>query len=205
MSHIVEIFYSFQSPYCYLSFDRLATLGDRFDIDVLWQPLTVKSSSIGNSMMSEQQVSYIKEDATRLAKKCGLPLNFGDSNWPYSEFDPEKSIRGALVASDLGILYEYNIKMFQRWWDTAADPNEQSFIIELCDDLDIDPNEYSGKINSADVRDRIRGLVKRSKTLGVFDIPMILIDKERFYGLDGITSAEEKLNSLGLRKLLKSV
>ena len=199
MSHIVEIFYSFQSPYCYLSLDRLSKLGEKFDIDVLWQPLTVKSSSIGNSTMSEQQVSYIKEDAVRLSKKCNLPLNFCD-NWPYTEFDAEKSIRGALVASDFGILYEYNIKMFQRWWDTAADPNEQSFLVELCDDLDIDPNEYSGKINSADVRDRIRGLVKRSRTLGVFDVPMILIDKERFYGIEGITSAEEKLTALGLRK-----
>ncbi|MDR2337202.1 MAG: DsbA family protein [Deltaproteobacteria bacterium] len=199
MDHIVEIFYSFQSPYCYLTIDRLTQLGEKFDIKAIWQPYMIKASNIGNAQMSDDQISYIKEDATRLAAKQGLPLNFIE-RWPYNEFDPEKSIRGALVASDLGMLYEYNIKMFQRWWDTAEDPNEQSFIIELCDDLDVDPNEYSGRINSSDVRDRVRGLTKRARTLGIFDIPMILINKERFYGIQGIIDAENKLAELGLKK-----
>jgi 2-hydroxychromene-2-carboxylate isomerase len=199
MDHIVEIFYSFQSPYCYLAIDRLTQLNDKFDIKTIWQPYVIKSTNIGNAQMSDDHISYIKEDVARIAAKQGLPLNFID-RWPHNEFDPEKSIRGALVAADFDMLYEYNIKMFQRWWDTAEDPNEQSFIIELCDDLDVDPNEYSGKINSSDVRDRVRGLTKRARTLGIFDIPMILIDKERFYGIQGIIDAENKLEEMGLKK-----
>ncbi len=199
MEHIVEIFYSFQNPYCYLAIDRLMQLDNEFEIKPIWQPLAVKASYIGSAQMSDDHVSYIKEDTTRFAQKLKLPINFVE-RWPFNEFDPEKSIRGALVAQDYGVLNEYNIKMFQRWWDTALDPNEQSFIIELCDDLDIDPNEYSGKVNSADIRDKIRGLNRRARMLNVFDLPMILIDKERFYGLRGIEEAEEKLTELGLKK-----
>lgn len=200
MDQIVEIFYSFQSPYCYLALDRLSQISQNFDVRVLWQPYSAKAAGQGfQSNISEEEISYTREDIVRLAKKMDLPLVLR-SDWPQNEFDPDRSIRGALVASDLGILYEYNIKMFHRWWGEGEDPNEQSFLVELCDDLDIDPNEFSGRMNSSDIRERVRGTYKRGKKLGVFEVPMIVIGEERFFGLERITAAEERLTELHLRK-----
>ena len=200
MDQIVEIFYSFQSPYCYVALDRLSQISQNFDVRVLWQPYSAKAAGQGfQNNVSEEEISYIREDVVRLAKKMDLPMVLR-SDWPQNEFDPDRSIRGALVAADLGILYEYNIKMFHRWWGEGEDPNEQSFLIELCDDLDIDPNEFSGRMNSSDIRERVRGTYKRGKKLGVFEVPMIIIGEERFFGLERVTAAEERLTELNLRK-----
>ena len=200
MDQIVEIFYSFQSPYCYLALDRLSQISEKFDVRVLWQPFSAKAAGQGApTSQGEEQSSYVREDVVRLAKKMELPLVLR-SDWPQNEFDPERSIRGALVASDLGILYEYNIKMFHRWWGEGQDPNEQSFLVELCDDLDIDPNEFSGRMNSSDVRERVRGTYKRGKKMAVFDVPMVVIGEERFLGLERIAAIEDRLTELGLRK-----
>ena len=200
MDQIVEIFYSFHSPYCYFAMDRLWQIGQKFDVRAIWQPYSSKLAGQGyQGNMPEEMASYIREDSVRLAKKFGLPLVVR-ADWPNNEFDADKSIRGALVASDMGILYEYNIKMFHRWWGEGEDPNEQSFFIELCDDLDIDPNEFSGKMNSSDVRERVRGCFKRGKKLGVFDVPTIIINEERFQGMERIEVAEEKLTEMGLKK-----
>jgi len=201
MIQTIEIFYSFQCPYSYLALDRLSGLESKYDIRCLWQPFSAKAAgqNFQTSGPNLERLSYVKEDAQRLATKMGLPLVMRE-DWPEQEFDPERSTRGAVVATDLEIILEYNVKMFQRWWAEAADPNEQNFFIELCDDLDVDPNEFAGRMSTTDTRERVRGLYKRGRKLMVFDTPTILINEERFVGIDRIDLVEEKLTSMGLRK-----
>ncbi len=201
MVQTIEIFYSFQCPYSYLALDRLSQLEAKFDVQVLWQPYSAKAAgqNFQSHPQSGERSSYIREDAVRLARASGMPLVMRN-DWPEKEFDPEKSTRGAVVASDLEIILEYNIKMFQRWWGEGADPNEQSFFIQLCDDLDVDPNEFAGRISTTDTRERVRGIYKRGRKLQIFDTPMIVIGEERFFGIDRIDAAEQRLTELGVKK-----
>lgn len=201
MTQTVEIFYSFQCPYSYLAIDRLSQLEHRYDIRVLWQPYSAKAAgqAFQGPRNSIERISYIREDVTRLAKRMEQPLVIRE-DWPEKEFDPERSTRGAVVAADLDIVLEYNVKMFQRWWAEGEDPNDQAFFVQLCDDLDVDPNEFSGRMSTADTRERVRGLFKRGQKLQVFDTPMVLIEEERFLGIDRIDAVEEKLTALGVRK-----
>lgn len=200
MIQTIEIFYSFQCPYSYLAIDRLTDLQNEFDIKVLWQPFSAQAAGQGgNQGLFPEKASYVREDAVRLAKSCEMPLVM-KSTWPEEKFDAEKSTRGAIVAGDLELSMEYNIKMFHRWWGEGEDPNEQSFFIELCDDLDIDPNEFAGRISSNDTRERVRGVYKRGRKLGIYDTPTILIGEERFVGADRIDTARAKLTELGLAK-----
>ncbi len=199
MTRTVEIFYSFQCPYSYLAFDRLSQIEKKFDVKVLWQPFSAKASgkNFQGTVIPQEKATYIIEDATRLAKEMNLPITFKEG-WPETEFDPERSIRGAVVATDLELDLEYNVKVFDRWWGQAQDPNEQSFLIELADDLDIDVNEFAGRMSTTDTRERVRGIYKRGKKLQVFETPTILIDEERFVGIDRIDAAERRLKELGL-------
>lgn len=201
MIQTIEIFYTFQCPYSYLSLDRLSQLEQKFDIKCLWQPYSAKAAGqnfqAGPSSM--ERTSYIKKDVARIAKKMDLPLVLRE-DWPEKEFDPERSIRGAVVAGDLEIALPYNVKVFQRWWGEGEDPNEQGFFIELCDDLDVDPNEFAGRMSTTDTRERVRGLYKRGRKLMIFETPTIVIGEERFVGMDRIPMVEERLAELGLKR-----
>lgn len=201
MIQTIEIFYSFQCPYSYLAIDRLSQLETKYDVKVLWQPFSAKASgkNFQNSSWPPDKTSYMREDVIRLAKAMEMPLVM-KGEWPEVEFDPERSIRGAVVASDLDLILEYNIKMFHRWWGEGEDPNEQSFFVELCEDLDVDPNEFSGRINTTDTRERVRGIYKRGRKLQVFDTPTILIGEERFYGIDRIGMVEERLREMQMNR-----
>ncbi len=197
MIQTIEIFYSFQCPYSYLAIDRLSQLEGKYDVKVLWQPYSAKASgkNFQSAPYPPDQSSYIREDVVRLAREANIPLVM-KPDWPESEFDPEKSIRGAVVAGDLEIILEYNIKMFDRWWGQGEDPNDQNFFMELADDLDIDPNEFAGRISTADTRERVRGIYKRGRKLQVFDTPTILIGEERFVGIDRIDAVEKRLREM---------
>ncbi len=202
MEQTLEIFYSFQCPYSHLAFDQLSQIENDFVVKVLWQPLSLRAGGgkgFQSSPWPPDKTSYIKEDTVRLAKTMNIPLVMPEE-WPDAEFDADKSLRGALIAYDLNLGLEYNVKMFQRWWGEALDPNEQKFFVELCDDLDIDPNEFSGRLNATDTKERIKGIYKRARKLGIYETPTILIGEERFVGLDRIPHAREKLKELGLSK-----
>jgi len=201
MIQTVEIFYSFQCPYSYLALDKLCQLESKYDTKFLWQPFSAKASSknFQSPLLTPERLSYVKEDVLRLAKMTETPIVFPE-DWPENEPDPEKSVRGAIIAADLGLSLEYNVKMFHCWWGEGKDPNDQDFFIELCEDLDIDPNEFSGRINTNDTRERARGTFRRGKKLQVFDTPTVIIGEERFVGIDRIALVEDRLKQIELGK-----
>jgi 2-hydroxychromene-2-carboxylate isomerase len=198
----VEIFYSFQSPYSYLAMDPLYDIQEKYNVDLLWQPFSAKASGnpVPQTGILPDKLSYLFEDTKRIAAERGLTLTYPE-NWPEVEFDPGRITRGALIANDLGYLLEYNIKVFNKWWGLGENPAEDAFMTELCDDLDIDLGDFLSKVSSNDTRERVKGIYKRGRKLGVFDTPTFVFeDGERIVGYDKIPYLAQRLDKLGLRK-----
>jgi 2-hydroxychromene-2-carboxylate isomerase len=197
----VEVYYSFQSPYSYLALDSIYKLQEDFDIELLWQPFSAKAAGqpITPTPVLPEKLSYLFEDCNRYAQELSIPLHFPES-WPENEFDPGRVTRGALVASDLGVQMEYNIKAFDKWWGQGENPNDEAFTTQLCDELDIDLGEFLSKVSSSDTRERVKGVFKRGKKLNVFDTPTFIIDKERIFGIDKIPYLRNRLEKMGLKR-----
>ena len=201
MTTTIEVFYSFQSPYSYLAIESIYDLANSFDVEVLWQPFSAKASghSIPSQQVIAEKLSYLFEDTKRTAEESNIPLVYPDA-WPEAEFDPARVTRGAVIANDLGFLMEYNYKVFHKWWGLGEDPNEENFMNELCDELDVDLGEFLSKSSSSDTRERVKGIYRRGRKLEVFDTPTIIHDKERFVGIDKIPAVAARLTKLGLGK-----
>lgn len=197
----LEFFYSFQSPYSYLALEGLYDIESNYDVEVLWQPFSAKASGhqIPSAPIIPDKLSYLFEDTARFAKEHGTPLKFPEQ-WPEVEFDPGRATRGAVVAGDLEVLMAYNVKVFHRAWGLGENPNDEHFLNELCDELDIDLGDFLSKISSSDTRERVKGIYKRGQKMGVFDTPTIIWDKERFVGLDKINYVKQRLEKAGLEK-----
>ena len=201
MTLSIEVYYSFQSPYSYLAMESIYDLQQSYDIDILWQIFSAKAAGqpITPTPIVPEKLSYLFEDTKRYAEEVGIPLHFPES-WPEVEFDPGRVTRGAVVAGDLGVLMEFNIKVFQKWWGMGENPNDEAFTSQLCDEIDIDLGEFLSKVSSSDTRERVKGIYKRGKKLGVFDTPTFLIDKERIVGIDKIPYLRARLEKMGLKK-----
>ncbi len=197
----LEFFYSFQSPYSYLALESVYELEDNYDIEVLWQPFSAKASGqqMSASSVIPDKLSYLFEDTKRFAAENKIPITIPET-WPEVEYDPSKITRGAVVAADLGVLKEYNFKVFHKWWGLGEDPNDDNFFNELAEELDIELGMFLSKLSSSDARERVKGIFRRGRKLGVFDTPTFLIDKERIVGIDKITYLQKKFDSEGLRK-----
>jgi 2-hydroxychromene-2-carboxylate isomerase len=201
MTISIEVYYSFQSPYSYLALESIYGLAEHYDIELLWQPFSAKAAGqqITPSGIIPDKLAYLFEDTKRYAADFNIPLTYPEG-WPEVEFDPGRVIRGAVVAGDLGILMEYNYKVFHRWWGLGENPNDENFMNELCDELDINLGDFLSKISASDTRERVKGIYKRGKKLGVYDTPTLVIESERFVGIDKLPYLQSRLEKMGLKR-----
>lgn len=201
MSVKIEVFYSFQSPYSYLALESIYNIEETYDVELLWQPFSAKAAGqqLPPAPVIPDKLSYLFEDTNRFAKDHALPLHFPEG-WPDSEFDPGRVTRGAIVAADMDVLKEYNYKVFHKWWGVGENPNDENFMNELCDELDIDLGDFLSKVSSSDTRERVKGIYKRGQKMGVFDTPTFVLDKERIVGVDKIAYLATRLDKMGLKK-----
>lgn len=197
----LEVFYSYQSPYSYLALDGIYDLANKFDIELLWQPFSAKAAGqpVTPIPIIPEKLSYLFEDTKRIAEECNVPLVFPES-WPETEFDPGRITRAALIAADMGVLMEFNYKVFHHWWGMGENPNDESFMNALCEELDVDLGEFLSKSSSSDSRERVKGIYRRGKKMGIFDTPTFVIDKERIVGIDKIPYLQQRLTKMGLAK-----
>jgi 2-hydroxychromene-2-carboxylate isomerase len=197
----IEVFYSFQSPYSYLALESIYNLERDYDVELLWQPFSARASGEQSAVgtVVPDKLSYLFEDCRRFSAEHNIPLEFPE-DWPREEFDPTRVTRGAIVASDLGVLMEYNYKVFHHIWGEGQDPNSDTFMNELCDELDIDLGDFLSKISNSDTRERVKGIFRRGKKFSVFDTPTFMIDKERIFGIDKLDYLHNRLTALGLKK-----
>lgn len=197
----IEVYYSFQSPYSYLAIESIYDLAAKYEVELLWQPFSAKAAgqTVPATPVIPDKLTYLFEDTRRLAAESGIPLVYPEG-WPETEFDPGRVTRGAVVAGDMGVLMEYNYKVFQKWWGQGENPNEENFMNELCDELDVDLGEFLSKVSSSDTRERVKGIHKRGKKAMVYDTPTLVIDKERFVGIDKIPYVASRLEKLNLKR-----
>lgn len=198
----IEVFYSFQSPYSYLALEGIYDLEDKFDIEFIWQPFSAKAAGqqITPMPVIADKLTYLIEDTERHAAEMGIPLKFPEG-WPENEFDPGRMTRAAIAALDMGVLKEFNFKVFDKIWGEGENPNDEAFTTSLCEDLDVDLGEFLSKLSSSDTRERIKGIYKRGKKLGVYDTPTFVIDnQERIFGLERLPYLAERLTKMGLKK-----
>jgi len=201
MSLEIEVFYSFQSPYSYLALESIYDIANNYDVQLIWQPFSAKAAGqpVTPAPILPDKLSYIFEDTKRFAEENGIPLVFPEQ-WPEVEHDPGRAVRGAIVAKDMGVLMEYNYKLFHKWWGLGENPNDEHFTNQLCDELDIDLGDFLSKTSTSDTRERVKGIYKRGKKLGVFDTPTFLIDKERIVGMERVRYLASRLEKMGLAK-----
>jgi 2-hydroxychromene-2-carboxylate isomerase len=198
----IEVFYSFQSPYSYLALEGIYDLEAKFDIEFIWQPFSAKAAGQQVTPMPviADKLTYLIEDTERHAADMGIPLKFPEG-WPENEFDPGRMTRAAIAALDMGVLKEFNFKVFDKIWGEGENPNDEAFTTSLCEDLDVDLGEFLSKLSSSDTRERIKGIYKRGKKLGVYDTPTFVIDnQERIFGLERLPYLAERLTKMGLKK-----
>ena len=141
----LEIFFSANSPYTYLAFDRVKKLGETYGIPIVVRP--IMPMLMRQMDISRRKGFYILSDSARVAEKLEIP--FGKVQTPIGY--PLRRIYSLFpYVNSHGKGFEYLHKCMEAIFATGTQVGSKVFLRQLLTDLDLDADEGFKHLDATD-------------------------------------------------------
>ncbi|MGH8456708.1 MAG: 2-hydroxychromene-2-carboxylate isomerase [Stenotrophobium sp.] len=194
MSETVEYFFSFRSPYSYLSAPRAFALARRYRIELVWRG--IRPMAMRGQPLPRAKQFYILRDAAREAGRLGLP--FGKIHDPLGE-GVWRSLTIAEHAKAQGKLEQFVIAASRASWAEGIDVSRDAPLRGICERAGLDWQDCAAAIRNTMYRQRVEDNTARLAELGQWGVPTFIFRNEAYWGQDRIEDLEAALRSAGLQ------
>lgn len=190
----VDFMLDFLSPFGYLARGRLLAIAERYGARVRYHPidLVAVKRAVGNTGPSNRdipaKIAYLTDDLQRWARRYDIPMvrtlpgaNTGRMN------------RGLLLATDHDRADDYVRLAWDCVWRDGLDPGLQETLVELCQRLGWEPEEFLAFVDSDATLQRYADENASAIARGVFGVPTFLVGTQMFWGNDRLDFLEEHL------------
>jgi 2-hydroxychromene-2-carboxylate isomerase len=212
MTHTIDLYWSFRSPYSYLATRRLFELQRDWPVRVAFRPvypLAVRSRDFF-ATVNPMWVKYVQKDAPRLADYLGLPFR-----WPkpdpivqdmtslrVAEDQPyiHRLTRMGEAAEERGRGIQFAHEVSSLLWGGTRGWHEGGHLAEAAARAGLDIAELDAAI-AADPEGydaRIAANQAALEAAGHWGVPTMVLDGEPFFGQDRIDVLVWRLRQLGL-------
>lgn len=196
MTAVVDYFFSFRSPYSYLSGPRAFALEDRYDIDLRFHgviPMAMRSQAV-----PQAKRLHTVRDVAREAKRLGMP--FGPIYDPIGD----GALRVLAVsehAKDAGRTREFVLAASRGIWAEAKNVAQDGPLREICEAAGLDWAECKRVIADPAYAARVEANVQALADVPHWGVPVFVFEGNVFWGQDRITFLEDLLRGAGLDRV----
>ena len=193
-----EFYFDISSPWTYLAFSRVENIAEKCGVDIDWRPILVGGvfNSV-NETVYEQRANphpvkgrYYVKDLQDWAQFCGIEIGAP----PVFPVRAVNLMRAALVALDAGCLPDFSRSAFHAYWGELRDVSQPEELAQICTGVGLDPDEVAEKINSDDIKSRLRTNTEELVARGGFGSPTIFINgSDMYFGNDRMPLVEAAL------------
>lgn len=198
MTPTVEYFFSFRSPYSYLSAERAFALPARYNIELIWR--AVRPMAMRGQPLPRAKQLYILRDAAREAQRLGLP--FGKIYDPLGE-GVWRCLTIAEHAQTAGRLAPFVINASRAIWGEGIDVRRDNALKTLCERSGLEWNACRDAIGNAEYRQRIEDNTAGLAALGQWGVPTFVFDGQCYWGQDRIEDLERALCAASLKRYVE--
>jgi 2-hydroxychromene-2-carboxylate isomerase len=195
MSESLDYFYSFRSPYSYLSAPRVFELPERFDVEVCFHGV-IPMAMRGQSVPRAKRLHTLR-DVAREAKRLGMP--FGRIHDPIGE-GAMRCLAVAQLAAAQGRAREFVLAAGRGIWGEAIDVSSDAGLREICTRAGLSWPECREAIEDPASRERVERDTAALAELGHWGVPVLVLRGELFWGQDRIVDLETALSDLGFER-----
>jgi 2-hydroxychromene-2-carboxylate isomerase len=184
----VDFFYSFRSPYSYLSAPRAFALAERPGVEVAFHGV-IPMAMRGQSVPMAKRLHTLR-DAKREADRLGMP--FGRVHDPIGD----GALRCLLVAqhaADRGRLPGFVLTAGRAIWAEATDVAADAGLRKVCERAGLDWPACQAALEDPDLRARVQADTDRVAGLGHWGVPLFVLDGEVYWGQDRLEDVERAL------------
>jgi 2-hydroxychromene-2-carboxylate isomerase len=197
MSHAIEFYFDFSSPYSYLASEWIEDLASRHGRAVDYRPVLLGAAF----KATQQQVlvkvplkgDYSRRDFARSARFQGLPFVVPEP-FPIGTLAAARTflwLKDARRPEALPFLHAAFRTYFVRGRDISQDP----VLHDLWRECGLDPDAVKEAISQPALKEKLKALGDESLARGVFGAPFIFVDGEPFWGNDRLPQIERWLAS----------
>ena len=193
-----EFYFDISSPWTYLAFSRVENIAEKCGVDIDWKPILVGGvfNSV-NETVYEQRANphpikgrYYIKDLQDWAQFCRIEIGAP----PVFPVRAVNLMRAALVALDAGCLPDFSRSAFHAYWGELRDVSQPEELAQICTGVGLDPNDVAEKINSDDIKGRLRTNTEELVARGGFGSPTMFINgSDMYFGNDRLPLVEAAL------------
>ena len=189
----ITVYTDYKSPYAYLAVRPAYALEIEHDVRLNWLPYTLNIPLYLGAVDSRndhqwRRVRYSYMDARRLANRVGLVVR-----GPKKIFDSSLAGIGLLFAKRQGVFRAYNDIVFDRFWKRELDIEDPKALNTVLDEAGADTAGFLDYLHGEGRAEHDR-VIEEAHDLGVFGVPMFVLDGELFWGGDRLDLLKERLH-----------
>ena len=195
MAERVDYFFSFRSPYSYISAPRAFELPDHWDIDLVYRgtiPMVMRGQAV-----SRDKGIHTMRDTKREADALGMP--FGPVHDPVGD-GAMRCLLVAELAADLGVEKDFVLSASRGIWAEAIDTATDEGLKTITQRAGLDWDAALAAVENPDFKARLEANVAELEGMKHWGVPTFVLRDEIFWGQDRIVDLEVRMAEYGLRK-----
>lgn len=195
MSERVDYFFSYRSPYSYLSAPRAFELPQSWDIDLVYRgtiPMVMRGQAV-----SRDKGIHTMRDTKREADALGMP--FGPVHDPVGDGAMRCLLVGEL-AVDEGVEKDFVLSASRGIWAEAVDVATDEGLRLVVERAGLDWTAALAAIDNSEYAERLEANVAELEAMKHWGVPTFVLRDEIFWGQDRIVDLEVRLAEYGLKR-----
>jgi 2-hydroxychromene-2-carboxylate isomerase len=194
----LEFFFDCSSPWTYLAFHRIESVAAEGGAELVWKPILVGGvfNAVNPAVYAAREnptparAKYYRKDLADWARSYGLAIG-SPKVFPVNSV---KTMRGALVAQDRGVLPRYARATFETYWGELRDISQDEVLAEIAARAGIPHADFFEGIASPEIKARLRANTDELIARGGFGSPTIFVDgDDMYFGNDRLVLVRDAL------------
>lgn len=214
MPEVIDVYWSFRSPYSYLAIPELLRLRQDYNVDIKLRvvlPLAVRAKATVFDPANMKPALYIAMDSKRRAEYLGIPLVFPPKPDPvvqnYETFEVADDQPYIFRLCKLGVEAERCgkgldfVNVVSRLIMGGTEDWDQGEHLKQCSaSIGLDLDSLEAAIADGDHLDEVESNHQALDAAGHWGVPTMVFRGEPFFGQDRIATLRWRLDQLNLQK-----
>lgn len=193
MTHQVEFFYDFRSPYSYLAFTQLREM----DVRIAFRPMRIlevmeKVGNVPTTITCAAKGRYARMDLARWCQRYGIPLNPAN----VRNVDGAACSRAVLAAGSPDAADAITLALYRAIWSEGKTLATSADILAEIAAAGLDAAPIAARMDAPDVIAQLDANTEEAAERGVFGSPTVFVGDTMFFGNDRLDFVREELARL---------